>query len=45
MANLVAAYLLIVILVSGYTLSLWRRERLLQKEIETLEGARGSEEG
>ncbi len=45
MANLVAAYLVIGILISGYLLSLWRRERLLQREIETLEEARGSKEG
>ena len=45
MANLVAAYLVIGVLISGYLLSLWRREGLLQREIETLEGAQGSEEG
>ena len=45
MANLVAAYLVIGILISGYLFSLWRRERLLQREIETLEETRGSEEG
>lgn len=45
MANLVAAYLVIAILILGYLLSLWRRERLLQREIEILERAQGSEEG
>lgn len=45
MANLVAAYLVIGILILGYLLSLWRREWLLQREIEILERARGSEEG